>query len=247
MSWLGKILGGGIGFVIAGPIGAVLGAVLGHHTMDAGSGLSSLESRQSVYFIATFSMLGKLAKADGAVSQHEIDVIERVMRENLRLDPQARDFAIRIFSAAKDSDQEFMDFAEQFYTEFGSSPEMLASLIELLMLVAYSDSEYHPAEEAMIAAAVRLFGLQDHYEQLRARFTGVPGDIGRYYAILGCREGDSLAIVKKKYRRLAMEYHPDRVQSRGMPPEFSQAAEDKFKEIQHAFDMVEKHVKNRQE
>ena len=51
--------------------------------------------------------------------------------------------------------------------------------------------------------------------------------------------------MKKKYRKLAMEYHPDRVQSKGMPPEFAQAAEDKFKEIQHAYDMVEKHITGR--
>ena len=75
MSWMGKILGGGLGFVFAGPIGAVLGAVIGHHTMDSGSSgggvFSLLESKQGIYFGATFSMLGKLAKADGVVTAHD--------------------------------------------------------------------------------------------------------------------------------------------------------------------------------
>lgn len=239
---MGKILGGGLGFVFAGPIGAVLGAVIGHHAMDSGSRLSSLESKQGIYFAATFSMLGKLAKADGMVTPHEIEFIDRVMRDNLRLDSRARQFAIDIFNVAKDSDQAFEDFAGQFYTEFGSSPEMLGSLIELLLLVAHADGEFHEAEEAMILEAVRLFGLQDHYSQLKSRFTGIPANIGAYYEILGCREGDEISAVKKKYRKLAMEYHPDRVQSKGMPPEFAKAAEDKFKEIQHAYDMVEKHL-----
>jgi DnaJ like chaperone protein len=242
---MGKILGGGLGFVIAGPLGAVLGAVIGHHTMDSGGGFSSLESRQGLYFAATFSMLGKLAKADGMVTPHEIEVLERVMRDNLRLSPDARKFAIDIFNVAKDSDEKFEDFAGQFYTEFGSSPEMLASLIELLLLLAYADGDLHAAEEAMILDAVKIFGLQDQYQQLKSRFSGIPGDISTYYEILGAKKGDELASVKKKYRRLAMEYHPDRVQAKGMPPEFAQAAEDKFKEIQHAFDMVEKHVTGR--
>jgi DnaJ like chaperone protein len=245
MTWMGKILGGGLGFILGGPIGAVLGAVLGHHTMDAGGGFSRLESKQGIYFAATFSMLGKLAKADGAVTDAEIDVIDRVMRDNLRLTPQARRFAIDIFNTAKDSDDRFEDFASQFYIEFGNSPEILASIIDLLMLVAYSDGEMHPAEEAMIMGAVRIFGLQDHYGQIKSRFSGVPDDINTCYEILGCRQGDSFSVVKKKYRKLAMEHHPDRVHANGMSPEFARVAEDKFKEIQHAYDMVEKHIGSR--
>ena len=84
MSWLGKILGGGIGFVLGGPLGGVMGAVMGHQFDSKAQGrgiLSAIESKQSIYFAATFSMLGKLAKADGFVSQAEVDVIERVMRD----------------------------------------------------------------------------------------------------------------------------------------------------------------------
>ncbi len=246
MSWMGKILGGGLGFVIAGPIGAVLGAVIGHHAMDSsGGGLSALESKQGIYFAATFSMLGKIAKADGVVTPHEIEVIDRVMRDNLQLDSRARRFAIDIFNAAKDSDQQFEDFAGQFYSEFGNSPEMLGSLVELLLLVAHADGEFHEAEEIMILKAVKIFGLQDHYRQLKSRFSGVPDNIETFYEILGCREGDEISVVKKKYRKLAMEYHPDRVQAKGLPPEFANAAEDRFKEIQHAYDMVEKHLNNK--
>jgi len=245
MSWMGKILGGGLGFILGGPIGAVLGAVLGHHTMDSGGGFSNLESKQSIYFAATFSMLGKLAKADGAVTEHEIDVIDRIMRDNLRLNTQARQFAIDIFNVAKDSDDRFEDFAHQFYGEFGRSPEILESLVDLMLLVAYADGELHQAEEVMIMEAVRIFGLQNQYSQLKSRFSGVPDNIDTYYEILGCRKGDSFSVVKKKYRKLAMEHHPDRVHANGMPPEFAQVAEDKFKEIQHAYDMVEKHVNSR--
>ncbi len=245
MTWMGKILGGGLGFILGGPIGAVLGAVLGHHTMDSGGGFSSLESKQGIYFAATFSMLGKLAKADGAVTDHEIDVIDQVMVNNLRLTPEARRFAIDIFNVAKDSDDRFEDFARQFYGEFGRSPEILASLVDLLLLVAHADGELHQAEEAMIMEAVRIFGLQNQYSQLKSRFSGVPDNIDTYYEILGCRKGDEFSVVKKKYRKLAMEHHPDRIHANGMPPEFAQAAEDRFKEIQHAYDMVEKHANSR--
>lgn len=248
MSWMGKILGGGLGFVVGGPLGAVLGAVAGHHALDGGGSgggglFSSLENKQSIYFTATFSMLGKLAKADGVVTQQEVDVIDRVMRENLRLNPQARDLAINIFNEAKNSNKRFEDFALQFYAEFGRSEEVLASIIDLLLLVGYADGQLSEPEEAMIFTAVKIFKLENRYQQLKGRFTGMPEDVNRYYTILGAEKGDSLAAIKRKYRKLAMEYHPDRIQSQGMPPELASAAEDKFKEIQNAMDMVENDIR----
>lgn len=244
MSWLGKILGGGLGFVIGGPIGAILGAALGHTAFDAqqggGFGFTRLEQKQSLYFAAVFSMLGKLAKADGVVSQHEIDIVERVIQENFRLSPQARTLAIEIFNTAKDSEESFERFAQQLADEFGDAREILVSIVDLLLLVAYADGEFHDAEEEMILTAVRVFGIENEYEQIKHRFTGEPDDIEHCYEILGCQRGDDLQTVKKKYRKLAMEYHPDRIQSKGMAPEFADAAEEKFKEIQHAYDRVEK-------
>ena len=65
MSWLGKMLGGSLGFVFGGPLGAILGATLGHHALDSGRSMSSMKIGRPFFFLATFSMLGKLSKADG--------------------------------------------------------------------------------------------------------------------------------------------------------------------------------------
>ena len=95
-------------------------------------------------------------------------------------------------------------------------------------------------EERLILEAVKIFKLENRYQQLKSRFSGLPDDINRYYAILGAKPDDDMRDIKKKYRKLAMEFHPDRVQSKGVSPEFAAASEDKFKEIQNAFDLVEK-------
>ena len=239
MSWMGKILGGGLGLMLGGPLGAILGVALGHQ-VDKATGLSPVETRQGIYFLATFSMLGKLAKADGQVSPQEINVIEQVMRDNLKLTPEAREFAINIFNAAKDSDESFEDFAIQFRDEFGDHPEVLSSLIELLLLVAHSDGQLHPEEDALIMEAVHIFGLDAYYQQIRSRFDGAD-NLDQAYSMLESSPDDDLAVIKRRYRKLAMEYHPDRIQANGMSPEFAAVAEEKFKEIQHAWDVVEKH------
>jgi DnaJ like chaperone protein len=241
MSWMGKILGGGIGFVVGGPIGAVMGAVLGHHTMDSGKVLDQNEERHGIFFVTTFSMLGKLSKADGQVSPEEIAVVEQVITDSLRLPLQARQFAIKIFNAGKDSSETFEDYARQFYGAFHDHPEVLASLIDLLLRVSHADGVLHPAEDRLIEQAVDIFAIRPEYEQIKARYSNT-NDLDKCYATLGANHGESLKDIKKKYRRLAMEFHPDRVQSNGVAPELALLAEERFKEIQHAFDVVEKHL-----
>ena len=96
-------------------------------------------------------MLAKLAKADGVVTQHEIDIIDRVMRHNMRLTPEAREFAIRVFNEAKNSTQSFADYARQMAQEFGGSPEILLSMMELLFVVAHADGRIEEAREELKA------------------------------------------------------------------------------------------------
>ena len=243
MGWMGKLLGGGLGFVLGGPIGAVIGALLGHHSIDERGGrFSALEQKQTVFFVAVFSMLGKLAKADGHVSRDEIDVIDRIIHTQLQLDAEARRFAIEVFNVAKDSAEPFEQFARQFQTQFGGAQPVLVSALEFMMLVAMADGELHTKEENYLSSAARIFGLESQFHHIRHRLRGGLDEVEQSYEILGCKEGDSLASVKKTYRRLAMQYHPDRVQAKGMSPEFAAAAEAKFKRINHAFDILEKHL-----
>lgn len=239
---MGKLLGGGLGFVIGGPLGAVLGALVGHHTLDAEDTLSVEEGRHSVFFLATFSMLGKLSKADGVVSREEIDVVEELMTEQLKLSGEARQVAIKIFTVAKSSDHTFEDYAHQFHEEFRDQPEALVSMIDLLLRLAHSDGVAHPKEVEMINQGVRIFGVEAEAAQLRARYSE-DNDLLRCYEVLGASEGEPLEDIKKKYRRLAMENHPDRMQAKGVPPELMATAEDRFKEIQHAFEVVERHLR----
>ena len=241
MSWMGKMLGGGIGFMMGGPIGAVLGAVLGHHTMDSGNFLDQDEERHGIYFVTTFSMLGKLSKADGQVSPEEIEVVERIMTDSLRLPLQARQFAIKIFNTAKDSRETFEDYARQFYGAFHDHPEVLVSLVDLLLRISHADGVLHPAEDRLIEQAVDIFGIGPEYQQVKARYSNT-NDLDKCYATLGANHGESLKDIKKKYRRLAMEFHPDRVQSKGVTPELALLSEERFKEIQQSFDVVEKHL-----
>jgi DnaJ like chaperone protein len=246
VGWLGKILGGTIGFAIGGPLGAIAGAAFGHafdrSSQDAltGDGPRRLpqEQAQLTFFVATFSMLAKLANVDGRISSKEIDVINRFMLHDLHLDPQSRMVATNIFNAAINSPNQFEDFANQFYAEFHNQPQLLQMMIDILLRVATADERMSASEETLIRAAANIFNISPAmFENLRSRY-GQPSD--HHYAVLGCSRNDSDDAIKKKYRRLVMEYHPDRIVSKGLPEEFSKFAQEKFREIQQAYDAIKK-------
>ena len=167
MGWLGKMVGGTIGFALGGPIGAVAGAAFGH-TFDkketiylseqqTHERLSTDEEAQLTFFVAAFSMLAKLARADGKVTREEIESIEGFMENDLRLDQQGRDAAVNIFRTALEAPGTFDDFARQFYSHFHQQPQLQEMMIDILLRVAVSDGQMDQAEEELILSAVNIF------------------------------------------------------------------------------------------
>ncbi|HPG38686.1 MAG TPA: co-chaperone DjlA [bacterium] len=245
MSWLGKAIGGTIGFALGGPLGAVFGAVIGHQFDKPGEttgrksyGYTPHEQSQAVFFVATFSLLAKLARADGRVSKEEIQVVENFMRQSLHLDNDAREMAIKIFNTAKLSNDSFDMFAEQFYELFHNDVHLLNSMLELLIRIAAADGNLHENEEKMLKRAALIFTIDlKEYERIKSIYIQ---NNDKYYAILGVSRTDSNEVIKKKYRQLVLEHHPDRVISKGLPEEFIKIATEKFQEIQEAFEKIMK-------
>jgi len=246
MGLLGKIIGGTIGFAMAGPLGAIAGAALGH-AFDTGgqtyspaerARLSPGEEAQFTFFVAAFSMLAKLAKADGRVSKEEVDAVKNFMVYDLNLNPESRRLATNVFHAAIESPDNFVDFATQFYSQFRTQHQMLDLMIDILLRVSVADGALSASEENLILSAVRIFNFSDEkYRKLRSKYIQ---DVDKYYATLGCDRNDSNDHIKKQYRKLVSDYHPDKIASKGLPEEFTKFANDKFREIQEAYDVIKK-------
>jgi DnaJ like chaperone protein len=246
MGWLGKVIGGTLGFAIGGPLGAIAGAVFGHafdrtgeeYGFDESSRTVTTEQAQFTFFVATFSMLAKLAKADGQVSKDEVDSINRFMMEDLNLNPESRMVAMNIFNTAIHSNQSFNDFANQFYGQFHAQPQILAMMVDILLRVSIADGEMSPGEEELIVSAARIFNFSDEaYQKLKSQYIQT---FDKYYAILQSAKHDTDDHIKKQYRKLAKEYHPDKIISKGLPEEFNQLAHEKFREIQEAYEIIKK-------
>ena len=246
MAWFGKLIGGTIGFALGGPLGAILGTTFGHafdsknetDTRYKETLLSSGEQAQLTFFVATFSMLAKLVKVDKSISKEEIDSIEKFMLHDLGLNPESRRIAMNIFHTAMDSQGTFRDFAEQFYGEFQSQPQLLDLMIDILIRVSVADGFLSKDEENLILSAVRTFKFtEEEYRKFKSRYVK---DFEKYFAILKSKSSDSNDQIKKRYRKLVLEYHPDKIASKGLPEEFMKFANDKFREIQEAYEVIKK-------
>lgn len=253
MSWLGKVIGGTIGFAIGGPIGAVAGAAFGHTFVDKKEDayltskpfsttgqdpLTSHEQAQLIFFTAAFSMLAKISKADGQVTDMEIAAVENFMKNDLQLDEEGQQTAKNIFRNAIKSNDNFDAFAIQFYSVFKSQPNIIELLMDVLLRVSAADGRISVEEENLLLSAARIFNISSQgYERLKSKYVK---PTNKYYAVLKCDESASNEEVKKQYRKLVTEYHPDKIQAKGLPEEFIKFANDKFKEIQEAYDAVKK-------
>ena len=250
MSWLGAGIGAGIGMMFGGPIGAALGAWVGS---SFGSGLKRMaeagiplnrDGAQTVFIVALFSMLAKMAKADGQVSKAEIQLIEDFIKHNLRLSKEDRDQAIKIFQNAKSDSYSIYDYAEQ-YRQLIRNQAMREMVYRLLFAVAFADGELHPAEEEILRRIPASLGL--HESIFSAMFNefgrrgAAPtsaGSLQAHYDVLGCSPDVSDRDLKLAYRRKAAEFHPDKIAAKGLPEEFMRHAEDQMKSVTVAYDTI---------
>ena len=247
MGWMGKIVGGAIGFAMGGPLGAVAGAIFGH-AYDKGAEmeyqtlkrprLSESEEAQLTFFVAAFSMLAKLVRADGHITREEIDSVEKIMVQDLNLDLQSRRIAVNIFNAALDSPQSFQDYATQFYARFHFKPQLLEFMLDLLFKVSAIHGRLRKSEEDLLMAAAKIFRFSDQrYLNIKSRYVRV---VDQSYAVLGCSPNDSNERIKSSYRKLVREFHPDAISAKGLPEEFTAFAQEKFRKIQEAYENIKK-------
>lgn len=271
MSWLGAGVGAGIGMAIGGPIGAGIGAWIGSaigndkdklvvvcphcnknvkiesegqwtcpHCSNLFNYGDSKDSRQVVFFVTLFSMLGKMAKSDGVVCKEEIATVTRFMDE-FKLDSEDKQAAIDIFNNAKSDNSTIYEYAQQ-YSEVADK-EMAEIMYAALWDVAVSDGQLHTNEDSILRNIPRYLGLSEskYAEYKKTPQNASLSNIEESYNILGCTENDTDQVIKQKYRKSIMEYHPDKIQSKGLPKGFLDFSNEQVKKINQAYETIKSH------
>lgn len=185
------------------------------------------------FAIAVIALGAKMAKADGQVTRDEVTAFRDVF-QIARKDEAG---AARVFNMARTDVAGYRDYARQIGRMFGEDPGALLDLMEGLFHIALADGFYHPGENEFLEDVSQIFGLPDtQFRALRARF--VPDAHPDPYMVLGVSPDMDHAEMRKIWRALVRETHPDAMIARGVPEEAIRLAEKRMIDINRAWDEI---------
>lgn len=238
MAWTGKIIGGVLGSLISPVFGTAIGAAIGHQ-FDKGS--DRAKTAAVAIQTAFFGCLAKMARADGQITKNEINAVEQIMAR-LGYTGERRKAAIDIFRKAKDDPHTAADYLNQLASIVQFNPQIAMTFLGALHAVAQADGFIHPNEREILLKAERAFRLRPG--TVDAMLGGAPrtraSAVDSAYKVLDCTPDMSDDEIKKVWRQKCLEYHPDKLASKGLPDEFMQYAHDQLAKVNEAYDTIKK-------
>ena len=269
MGWTGIFIGGYLGSRLLGPLGALLGAAIGHTIEKMSKGAAegpSPKGREAhrhdrrndemVFCASAAAMLVKMAKADGVVTQNEINTVERVFNR-LGFSASSREYAINVFRRAKDDSHTIFEYADDFASVV-EDVETRELFYSLLWELAAADGNVSAEEERILGSITRTLRISSYFYNLYARQysayrsssrrAGGGGEragastsrdsIGDAYETLGVSPNATDDEIKRAYREKAKQLHPDRLRAQGLPDGMIDKANERMAAVNAAWSRI---------
>lgn len=270
MQYWGKLIGiilglmSGIGFW-----GVAIGLLMGH-LIDKSRGLNghhyfvNQQQRQALFFHTTFQVMGHLTKAKGRVTEADIQIASRLMAK-MQLHGTARSSAQQAFREGKEADYPLRQKLRELRRVCFGRSDLIRMFLEIQLQAAFADGALHPNERRVLYVIAEELGFsRQEFERCLSRIEGgrqfdsagyhwgyqqsqqTDGDYQQQPTledackVLGINVRDETTVIKRAYRKLMSEHHPDKLVAKGLPPEMLQMAKQKTQEIQAAYDLIKK-------
>ncbi|WP_092553790.1 co-chaperone DjlA [Xenorhabdus koppenhoeferi] len=269
MQYWGKLFGLIFGIASgAGFWGIVIGLLLGHildrvrlrnQRVDTKG-----QTRQTLFFLSTFQVLGHLTKAKGRVTETDIQLATRLM-DRMQLHGEARTSAQQSFREGKQPEFPLRTTLRRLRRACFGRFDLIRMFLEIQLQAAFADGELHPNERKVLFVIAEELGISRiQFEQFLTMMEGGRHFEGHHYGgqyqqhghnqeagqqratladackVLGVNEHDDTTTIKRAYRRLMSEHHPDKLVAKGLPPEMMELAKQKAQSIQSAYDLIKK-------
>jgi len=246
------VIGAVIGAFVGGIPGIIIGGLIGYGAgvMLQRSVVGGLRVVQSQLIESVFAIMGALCKADSVVTRDEINAVEKIFRM-FNLQGEQREQAKAAFNRGKQADFDLDAAVDQFALISRGRGPLVQLFLQLQCMAIAADGRIDPAEHAMLVRIARRLGLHEADVSqlealLRAGTAGPSAPGGRppkdkladAYTALGVSPGSSPAEIKRAYRRLISQNHPDKLASRGLPESMRAVAEERSREINAAYDLI---------
>ncbi|WP_043531032.1 co-chaperone DjlA [Litchfieldella xinjiangensis] len=249
---IATLIGALIGYLIGDFLGMLVGAALaywGARRLMRNSLLAKMASVQTQFLDSTFAVMGCLCKADGQVTENELNVSRQVW-DRLRLNEAQRAQARASFNRGKAPDFDLDTELATVRRIAGGQRALLAIFLQVQLSAIAADGVMHPEEHAMLLRIARGLGMSEaEIARIEAMLSGAgsqaPGassgqSLEEAYRVLGVEASASDSEIKRAYRRLMSENHPDKLASKGLPESMREMAKERTSEISNAYDLIKK-------
>ena len=238
MSIWGSLIGGMVGFSLAGPFGMLLGSLIGgkiSRARSAAGNFGTFAQPQQIFALSLIVLSAKLSKADGQVSKEELIAV----RNKLKIPENEIEQVGKIFNKAKQESTGYEPYAQQIAQIYKNNPNVLEEVINILFYIAEADGNVSKSELDMMQHIAQTFGLnQVQFNAIKE--SRKSSDKLNPYIVLESKPEENLQTIRKKYLRLSKEHHPDLLISKGVPQEVIAESKKKMRAINSAWDQVQK-------
>lgn len=247
------IIGAIIGLLTGGPLGLLIGGSIGYVAGKAlqQSVIGGLRVAQTELIESVFAVMGALCKVDSVVTRDEIDTVEQIFGM-LRLNDEQRRQAKAAFTKGKQPDFDLDAAVDRFAAISRGRAPLVQLFLQLQCMAVAADGRFHPAEHTMLVRIAGRLGLSEQdvaqLESLLRAATGSaaggqpgvpPQDrLADAYVALGVSPDAEPADIKRAYRKLISQNHPDKLAARGLPESMRAVAEERSRELNAAYDLI---------
>ena len=261
---LGKWIGGFLGFAQGGPLGAIVGFVIGWlfdkqvesfaseeynnreydngpSTYSARNTRQAYEGQRNSFLFSMLTLAAYIIRADGRVMHSEMETLRRFLRTNFgeQAVSQGENIVLAIFDHQKKMGaaafrETIRSACEQISWHLNYSERL--QLLNFLVILAQADGIGAPSEIAVLKEVAAYLGLTPQDVDSMLNLNGGAGNLEAAYKVLGVPPTATDDEVKAAYRKMALKHHPDRVATLG--DDVRRAAEQKFKEINEAKETI---------
>lgn len=251
MAKVGAWIGGILGWMASGPMGLFVGMCVGllFDVLSSAKPIevsydephTSAQGDRNSFLFSLLVMASYIIKADGKIMHSEMEAVRNMLRSNFgeAAVEQGNDILLRIFEKSKGmGDMQYRMAIQQSCQQIARNMDYSSrlQLLNFLVLIAQADGHIDQAEVTALKETAQWMGLAPAEVDTLLHLEG--DSLDDAYKVLGVSPQATDDEVRRAYRRLALEHHPDRVAKLG--DDVRRAAEKKFQEINAAKERIYK-------